>query len=253
MNGSPTAQLQAFSQSVYLMIKNRYYDDLTSTDGMNYVLAVSDWANMFIDELETEVDADGSPIDWTWARQPNTTIGTAVVGATTIDWDSKTYNNLVISTERFVTLVNAAGVAIAYFSVVNSNEVSSDSRRNNMDMCYRVGDTVYFSRPFSATEDGCSIVADVTIWMPKIQASVTGNALTVSNVKVFNMVQPLTLLKLGTAKNAILPDIVQGGLTPSYAQKYDTLLTNAINHSTRSSLSPTATYDNFQSIGGVGY
>lgn len=253
MNGSPTAQLEAFVQSVYLMIKNRYYDDLTSTDGKNFILMVSDWANMFIDELETEIDADGSPIDWVWSRQQNVTIGTAVAGANTIDWDARTYHNLVVSTERFVTLVDAAGNRVAYFTVVNPNELSRDDRRNNFDMCYRVGSTVYFSRPFKTEESGYSIVADVTIWMPKIQVSITNNILTATNVKIFNTVQPLTLLKLGTAKNAILPDIVQGGLTPSYAQKYETLLTNAINHSTRSSLSPTATYDNFQNISGVGF
>lgn len=258
--GSPTAQLQSFAQSVYLMIKNRYYDDLTSTDGQTFLSSVVDWVNMFIDELETEITSDGDPIDWIWVRQQAVTLGTAAYtdGKTlpSISWDSTTYNNLCAGTERFVQILDAADSThvLAGFTVVAPDEISNDSRRNTLDMCTLVNGSIYFSRPFRQEENNGTIVGDVTTYIPRIQTIVgsTGQ-ITATNVDVFKTVKPLTLLKLGTVKNAILPDIVQGGLNPSYTQKYNDLLTNAINRSLASAISPTADYDDLSVIHGVGF
>ena len=263
MNGSPTAQLQAFAQSVYMMIKDRYYDDLTSVDGQTYLAQTVDWLNMFIDELEYEVLADGNPIDWIWVRQPNTNLGTATYtdGITngSISFDTTTYNNLITGTERFVQILDPAGSGqvMANFTVVSPSDLSNDSTRNLIDMCTLVGGNILFSRPFTTGENDGIIQGDVTTYLPRVQTSIatTGpnsGQIVATNANIFTTVRPLTLLKLGTVKNAILPDIVKGGLQPSYVQKYNDLLTNAINRSTDSSLSPVADYDDFSNVRGVG-
>lgn len=253
--GSPTAQLQAFAQSVYKMIKNRYYDDLTSADGQVFLTQIVDWVNEFIDELEYELDSDGQPIDWIWARRPGTSIGTAVAGTKTITWNSNSYNNLIAGGERFVQVLRADGSVAGQFSVINPSELSNDSSRNRSDFCTLVNGSVLFSRPFSAAEDGLTVTADVTAYLPRVTTilNATSKQLMATNVDIFKTVKPLTLLKLGTTKNAILPDIVQGGLNPSYTQKYNDLLQNAISRSQASSLAPTADYDDYAGIRGVGF
>lgn len=261
MNGSPTAQLEAFAQSVYMMIKNRYYDDLTSVDGQTYLSMVVDWCNMFIDELEYEINADGEPIDWIWVRQSGVTLGTvAYVNDYTrgsISWDSVTYNNLLVGTERFVQILDPSGNGnvLANFTVVSPAELSNDDRRVTLDMCTLVNGNIYFSRPFRQPENNGTIVGDVTTYLPRITTvlSPTTNQIIATNIDILATVRPLALLKLGTVKNSILPDIVMGGLNPSYTQKYNDLLTNAINRSENSAISPTADYDNYTMIHGVGF
>lgn len=255
LKGSPTAQLQAFAQSVYKMIKNRYYDDLTSSDGQNFLSQVIDWVNEFIDELEYEIDTDGQPIDWIWVRRPAATLGTAAAGSTLISWDSTNYNNLIAGSDRFVQVLRADGSVAAQFSVINPSELSNDSSRNRTDFCTLVNGNVLFSRAFNSGENGLTVVGDVTAYLPRITSiiSTTNSQLVATNVDIFKTVRPLTLLKLGTVKNAILPDIVQGGLNPSYTQKYNDMLTNAIIRSQASSLAPSADYEEFSNVRGVGF
>ena len=263
MNGSPTAQLQAFAQSVYLMIKDRYYDDLTSTDGQTFLLQTVDWANMYIDELEYEVNSDGEPIDWIWVRQSaNLGVATYTDGKTngSLTWNSTAYNNLCAGTDRFVQILSPIdGITpVANFTVVAPSELSNDPQRNTLDMCALLNGVIIFSRPFTTTENNGVIQADVTTYLPRIQTGIaTSGALIgqviATNVDILKTVKPLTLLKLGTVKNSILPDIVKGGLQPSYVQKYNDLLTNAINRSADTSLSPTVDYDDFGAVRGVGF
>jgi hypothetical protein len=253
--GSPTAQLQAFAQSVYLMVKNRYYNDLTTSDGQTFLSSIVDWANMFIDELEYEITSDGDPIDWIWVRQPMVELGTATYGESSITWDSVSYNNLIAGDDRFVQILDTEGNPISNWTVVAPGDLSNDVRRNDIDMCTLVDGNINFSRTFSSNEDGQPIVGDVTGYLPRIQTVVSSNSnlLVATDTTIFATIKPFTLMKLGTTKNAILPDIVMGGLNPSYTQKYNDLLTNAINRSTASAIAPTADYDNFENVHGVGF
>jgi hypothetical protein len=238
------------------MIKNRFYDDLNSTDGQTYLLQVVDWANEFIDELETEVNSDGAVVDWIWVRQLAVTLGTAVTNGTQVPWDDTSYNNLVASTERFVQVLSTDGTRVlANFTVVAPDDMSNDSSRLTQDLCCVVNGNINFSRPFTSGENNGIIVGDVTGYLPRIQTTIGTNGLVVAtNVDIFKTVKPLLLLKLGTVKNSILPDIVMGGLNPSYQQKYNDLLTNAISRSEASALAPTADYDDLQGVvHGVGF
>lgn len=253
--GSPTAQLQAFAQSVYKMIKNRYYDDLNSVDGQVYLSQVADWLNEFIDELEYEVNSDGEPIDWIWVRRPGVSLGTAVAGTNTITWDSNAYNNLLSGGDRFVQVLNTAGSIVGQFAVISPSELSNDPSLNREDYCTLVNGTILFSRNFSAGENGGTVIGDVSAYLPRVTTTInaTSKLITATNVDIFKTVKPLTLLKLGTVKNAILPDIVQGGLNPAYTQKYNDMLQNAINRSEASSLAPTAYTEDYGAVRGVGF
>lgn len=260
LTGSPTAKMQAFAQSCYKMIKNRYYDDLTSSDGQLFFSGVIDWLNEFIDELEFTINSDGEPIDWIWVRQYGVNLGTAVYtdGKTlpNISWDPSVYNNLCAGGDRFVQILdpNDNTRVLANFVVVAPAEMSNNTQRNRFDMCTRVGEAIYFSRPFRQAENNGPIVGDTTAYLPRVTTVLGGNGLiTVTNADIFSTVKPLTLLKLGTVKNSILPDIVQGGLNPSYTQKFNDLLTNAINRSEASAVAPTADYDDFTYVGGIGF
>jgi hypothetical protein len=251
--GAPTAQLQAFAQSVNKMIKNRYYDDLTSADGQTFLSQVVDWLNEYIDELEYTLDSDGNPIDWIWVRQPGTNLGTAVAGTNTIAWNSNQYNNLVTDGERFVQIIDSNGNPLANFSVVNPSEISNVSSRNRDDLCALVNGQITFSRNFTSAEDGKTVLGDVTTYLPRVTTTGGGSTpISATNVNIFNTVKPLTLLKLGVVKNAILPDIVRGKLMPPYSQKHDELLQNAIQRSQSSSLAPTSYYSDYSDIRGVG-
>lgn len=260
-NGSPTAQLQAFAQSVYLMIKDRYYDDLTSSDGQSFLAQVVDWLNMFIDELEYEVNSDGEPIDWIWVRKPGVVLGTATytdgITLPTLAWNDRAYNNLVSGTERFVQIIDPTNPnnVLGNFTVVAPDDLSNDPQRNLLDKCTLVNGFIRFSRAFKQGENGGSILGDVTAYLPRVQTGInaTNGQIITTNADILTLVRPLTLLKLGTVKNAILPDIVKGGLQPSYVQKYNDLLTNAINRSAASSLAPTADYDDYTMVGGIGF
>lgn len=256
LTGSPTAQLQAFAQSCYKMIKNRYFDDLTSADGQTFLAGVVDWLNEFIDELEYEVNSDGQPIDWIWVRQPNVTLGTAVAGTNSISWNGTSYNNLIAGEDRYVQILDSGGNPLANFTVVAPADMSNDSTKNTIDMCTLVNGNIYFSRNFSTAENNGTVVGDVTGYLPRVTTTISGTTklIVATNVDIFSTVKPLQLLKLGTVKNAILPDIVMGGLNPSYTQKYNDLLTNAINRSEASAIAPTAEYDDLGAqVHGVGF
>ena len=253
--GSPTAQLQAFAQSVYKLIKNRYYSDLTTVDGQNFLSMVVDWVNEYIDELEYEITSDGDPIDWIWVRSVMVNLGMATINTSSITFDTGTYRKPVSGQDRYIQVLNSSGQALSNFAVVSIDDISNDTRKNTDDMVANVNGTLYFSRPFRNYEDGGTIVGDMTGYLPRVQTNLNSQgAIIATNTSVFSTVKPFTLLKLGTTKNAILPDIVMGGLNPSYTQKYNDLLTNAINHSMASAVSPTADYENYEGqVHGVGF
>lgn len=246
---SPLAQLQAFAQSVYLLIKNRYYDDLTSADGVIFMAQIADFINQFIDELETETDPTGEPLDWSWVRQPNYTLGTAVTGDASVSIPTAV-NNLITQPGRYVQVLQD-GTAVSNWAVVSPNEISNKTDRITEDMVASIGGNLIFSRVFKDTENNGTIVGDVTTFIPKVVYNSTTNVAT--NVKALTVIKPLQLLKLGVAKNASLPDIVQGKLSPSYAQKYNDLLTGAIARNMTSSQSDEVGRDDFSYVAGVGF
>lgn len=240
---SPTTDLQNFVQRVHLVIKGRYFDDITSSDGATLINQVIDWTNMFLDELESEVGSSGDPVNWTFARTAGAELGTATQGSASIDFDSSSFSNLIAEEGRYVQILQDSSV-VSNWAAVSPNQITNRADRVTEDMVTLVGDTLVFSRAFNDTEDGGTIIGDVATPLPRISTT---------NVKVLTTVKPATLLTLGVAKNATLPDIVQGGLSPSYAQKYSDLLKNAIARAEASSGADIASTDDYGYVSGVGF
>lgn len=240
---SPTAQLRAFAQSVYLVIKNRYFDDIDGEDGDVFLDQMIDWTNQFIDELENETDQNGNLVDWNYMRQMGYELGSALEGTNTVDLDTRAVNNLLTDEDRYVQILQD-GTPVSNWAVVSPDQVPNRLYRTREDMVTNVGGVLTFSRPFRDTEYNGTVVGDVTLIMPRISRT---------NVKILSLVKPKQLLILGVAKNATLPDIVQGGLSPSYVQKFNDLLLGAITRNAASSRANEVPRDNFSSIGGVGF
>lgn len=241
--------IQALAQSVYLRIKNRQFDNITSTDGQQFVANIVDFANGFIDELENELDANGNPINWWWVRHAGYTLGTASTGAASIAFPVGV-NNLIAEEERYVQILQD-GTAVSNWVVVAPNQISNGTNRVTQDMCARVGSNIVFSRQFNSTEQGGTIVGDVTTPIPRLVFGTTSHA--ADDSQAIATILPRELFVLGIAKNASLPDIVQGKLSPNLAQKFNDLLTNSIARSTVSALADLAEYEDLSFISGVGF
>lgn len=238
---SPTDQITAFVQKIYLVIKNRRYDDLAGVDGQDYISQVFDWTNMYVDELENTVNpVDNTPVDWWFARENGATLGSVTVGASSVTLPT-TVDHLVVEENRYVQVV-VNGVVVSNFAVVSPGDINNRSNTFSEDKCAVVGLSVVFSRKFTDKEANGSVIGDVINKLPRLSAT---------NVKLLSIVRPQTLLMLGVAKNATLPDIVQGKLSPSYATKYDGLLNGAIARSVATSQSATAARDDYSHIRGV--
>jgi hypothetical protein len=240
---SPTAQLTAFAQSIYLAIKNRYFDDIEGEDGQIFVSQIIDWTNQYLDELENITNSNGELVDWNWLRQPNYELGTASIDEDTIELPREV-QTLIADERRRVQILDEDGKVISSWAVVTPDQLNSNKGKHTELMVVRYGLNLQFSRPFKEDEDGMTIVGDSDISLPRLSRT---------NVKVLSIVKPKQLLILGVGKNATLPDIVQGGLSPSYVQKYNDLLQSAIARNSSSSLGDTIERENFSYIHGVGF
>lgn len=238
---SPEKQLENYAQSIYLVIKNRYFDDIDQEDGQRYIDQVIDWTNMYLDELRTTTNpSTGELVDWWFNRQTEQTLGTATTGTASITLNSR-IERLITDEQRYVQ-IKQDGTTVSNWAVVHPKDITSRSNRITEDMCAMVGNGIVFSRAFRDTEQGGVIVGDVVSELPELSRT---------NVKLLSQVKPQLLLKLGVAKNATLPDIVQGKLSPSYVQKYQDLLTGAIARSMATSQPATAERDSFGYVRGV--
>lgn len=238
---NPQKVIEQFAQDIYLILKNRFYDDISGDDGKVYVQQVISWTNMFLDELETAVDPDTKmPVDWWFSRTNGYSLGTAIEGNASISLPSAILR-LITDDQRYVQITQD-GTPVSNWAVVNAADITNRTDRITQDMCAAVGTSLVFSRAFKDIENSGRIVGDVITNIPRL--SLTSTA-------VLAQVKPLLLLKLGVAKNAVLPDIVQGGLTPSYSQKFDNLLSAAILRSKATSIAHLVPRQSYSGVSGV--
>lgn len=237
---SPKAQIEAYAQSIYLIIKNRYIDEIEGADGQVYVSQVIDWTNLFLDELESTTDSEDKLVDWWFARQNAFDLGTVVASANSI-LVPPAVDRLTADERRYVQIA-VGGTVVSNWAVVHPKDIDSRASFGAQDMCAQVGTSLVFSRSFRDTEVGGAITGDVLLRLPRLSAT---------NVKVLTLIRPGLLLKLGVAKNATLPDIVQGVLSPSYSQKFTDLLNGAIARSNASSVAATAVRESYSDVRGV--
>jgi hypothetical protein len=237
---SPKAQIEALAQSVYLRIKNRQYDDILGTDGQIFVANIIDFANGWLDEFETELTPSGDPLYWNVMTRLNYTLGTAAVNTASVVLPTAV-SELIIEEERYVQ-VQQGGITVSNWLVVSPDGITNKTSRVTEDVCTSVGGTLVFSRQFKSTEDGGTIVGDVTLPFPRF---------TLTNAKSLSLIKPRELLILGIAKNSVLPDIVKGTLTPSFVQKYQDLLTGAVTRNEYAAKADTIISEDYSRIRGI--
>jgi hypothetical protein len=198
---------------------------------------------MFCDELELEKDDDGRTINWGFLRDNNVDLGTinTVSQTFTMPTTPINYRRLVADQRRPLTIQFDTSV-VARFGVVEPNQITKRSDEATYDRVTQVGRKLLFSRPFTTNELTGHLIADAQRYIPR---------LTVTDATMLKTVPYYELLVLGVAKNATLPGIVEGGLSPSLAQKYGDLLdgAKAENHQTGSA--DDMLYEDFGYIGGV--
>lgn len=226
-------RVKAFSQSVYLVKNNRYFDNIDSTAGTNYIDQVVDWTNQFLDELEREAD-------WNYVRDNDYDFGTVTTTAPEVELPEE-IRKLVVEHERPLT-IRQDGVVVSSWEVVNPNMLVNPSAFTGRDRVAIVKRSIVFSRPLNDTELGGNVIADAIEFIPR---------LTTSDAGVLDIVDPAQLLVLGVAKNSTLPDIVKGGTSPSFAQKYADLLEFAKMENNATATAADIVRDNYGYIGGI--
>jgi len=238
-------QIQAFTQEVNLTIYNRLIVDIGEADGQEAVAKTTIWLNLFLDELAFEKNPDDTPVNWLFLRKNDTEIGEIDEATDTFDLPRDALR--LVSEEDRPLYITQDGTVISTWDVVEPDQLTSRNDYINRDnrVSY-VGEQIVFSRPLNDTEIGGTIFADVVNKFPQL-VSTSGS----ENVDLFKLPIPRQLLVLGTAKNASLPDIVQGGLSPSYAQKYDNLLEGVKAANMQSAAANQVVVEDYSDITGV--
>lgn len=243
---TPKQKIEQFVQDVYLTRYNRFLDSITDTDGVAEIAKTIRWTNMFLDELELETDNDGRPINWNFVRRNNVDFGSIGVAneAFTLTDAGEDTRRLVIDENRPL-YITQDGSAVSAFDVVDADQITSRRDRTTYDSVTVLDRALIFSRLFKDTEIGGHLVGDVIDSIPRMVYS--DPTYTLGPIDLV----PYQLLVLGVAKNATLPDIVQGGTSPSYVQKYGDLLLMAKAENAASSTGDELVREDLSHIGGI--
>lgn len=207
---TPTEQITALAQSAYLALTGNY-NDVEGTELDEFLAKTIDWYNQLTEEIELEAD-------WVYLRTNDYDFGTVTAAAfQTIELPDEV-RKIVVSPYRDLVLTQD-GTTIARFKTVNPNQIADPRYPETRDRVTTINRTLVFSRPFTAEEVGASIRADVIAPMPQ---------LALTDTEVLDLIKPRQLSILGLAKNMTLPDLVRGGTSPSFVQKYNDLLQKAV-------------------------
>ena len=233
-------RIHQFVQDVYLVRFNRRIETITDEEGQEEIAKTLSFCRMFLEEIESEKNPDGSPINWSWVRDNDNVFG-VVNSASQVFTLPAGVRRLVADEDRPLVLMYD-GTIISKFEVVEPNQITR--RRIDPitdDRVATVRRSLVFSRPFKEYEIGAEVMSDT------IQKLVPP---TVADVTTLDIV-PYNLLVLGTAKNSVRPDIVQGGLAPSFIEQYADELDKAISENNATTVADSAVYEDFSGIGGV--
>jgi hypothetical protein len=214
-------RIAALAQDIYLARHNQK-NSVTGQDLTDFLDATISWVNQIIPEIQKAKDPVGQAVDWNFVRTNDTVIG-SVTSGTTISYPiDPTIRKLVINPHRDVT-IRQDGTVISSFKLVNANQVIDPTDADTRDRATFLKHKLIFSRPMNVTELGGEIVADTVSWIPQLSHT------DVSLLDILDDDPDIRqLFVLGVLKNQMLPDIVQGGLTPSYSQKFADYLAECI-------------------------
>ena len=239
-------RLTAISQAIYLARYNQE-SDVTGVDLTDFQNQTIGWVNQYLPELEKARNPNGSMVDWNFLRTNDAVIGT-VATANTISYAlAPTIRKLVVSPYRDVT-IRQDGTVVSTFKLVNPNQINDPTDHDIRDRSMVLKRNLIFSRSLNPTEVGGDVVADTIAFAPRLSQS---------NVAFLTLLDDYPdiyqLVVLGVIKNQVLPDIVQGGLTPSFSQKYDSYLADCIEENNASADASDVVRESFAWVGGVGF
>lgn len=223
--------LTNLAQQIYVARKNRT-NNVTGTRLTTFIDTTIIQVNQFLSELDKEAY-------WNWVRTNDYTLATAS-SATSYPLEDE-YRTIVKDYDRPLYIIKD-GLVVSVWDVVAPSQLKNARDDNNPNRVSLIARNVVFSRPFTAAEIGGQIKVDVVEYLPKISRT---------NVDVLSLVDPVDLIVLGVVKNQVLPDVVQGGLTPSFTQKYADLLSGAKEENGMSSTAPSVASDNLSGVRGV--
>lgn len=238
---TPEDRIEEFVQQVYLTIYGRRIDDITDADGVEEIAKIKIWLNLFLDELEMEREPDGTPTNWNFLRENDAAIGTVSSATSTFELPDDALR-LVADEERPLVIMQDGSIVSAWDVVDPSQITRRGAYLTREQRVTYVNQSIVFSRSLNDTEIGGEVMADIQLPFPRLSDS---------DVTLFDLPIPRQLLVLGTVKNASLPDIVRGGLSPSYAQKYADLLEGLKMANAQTSSSDIAVTTDNSGIGGV--
>ena len=240
-------RITALAQDIYLARHNQQ-NGATGSDLLAFQDETISWVNQLIPEVEMARDPAEVAVDWNFLRTSNDpTLGT-VTSANTIAYPLPgTVRRLVASPHRDLT-IQQDGTVVSTFKVVNPNQILDPNDADVRDRAMVVQRNIIFSRPLNQNELSGTIVADTIAYMPQLSHT------DVSLLDILDAYPNIRqLFVYGVLKNQILPDIVQGGLTPSFSQRFDDYLANCIAENNLSAVSDDSDYEDFGWVGGVSF
>ena len=244
-----TSRIQAFAQSVY-QARHNQQNDATDDDLTSFLTETIEWTNQLIPEIENARDEMKKPVDWNFVRtNDDPSLGTVPSNATISYQVPSNIRKLVINAHRDLT-IQQDGTIISSFKLVNPNQLSdpTDTFDIGRDRATMIQHKLILSRPLKDIEVGGTLVADTIAYIPQLSFADT------SLLDLFDENPSIRqLFVYGVLKNQITPDIVQGGLSPTYALKFDAYLADCIADNNASADADDADRESFGFIGGVGF
>jgi hypothetical protein len=221
------------AQSAYLAVTGNY-NDVTGTELAEFLDKTIDWCNQLTAEIELEAD-------WNYLRTNAYDFGTVTAAAQqTIELPDEV-RKIITSPYRDLVL-SSDGAIISRFKTVKPSQIADPRNPETKSRVTTVNRTLVFSRPFTAEEVGATIQSDVVAPMPQ---------LSLVDTELIDIVTPYQLLILGIGKNISLPDLVRGGTSPSFVQKYNDLLKKAVMENDATAEADDADRENLSFISGV--
>lgn len=230
-------RITQLAQEIY-QTRNNQANDVTGEDLTDFLDQTINWVNQFIPEVEKKAD-------WNFVRTNDAVIGTVTTG-TTISYPlPANVRKLVINPHRDLT-IRQDGSIISTFRLVNPNQASDPTEYDTRSRATVLKRSLIFSRSLNDLEVGGEIVADTIAPIPRLSRD---NNDLLDILDDYPDIRQLFIF--GVVKNQVLPDIIQGGLTPSFSQKYAEYLADCIAENNASADADMQDRDNFAFIGGV--
>lgn len=239
-------RITALAQSIYIARHNQK-NDVTGSDLVDFQDQTIEWVNQFLPELEGAKTPSGDPVYWSFVRTNDDVIGTVTAGTTISYTLPDTVRKLVINPYRDLT-IRQDGSVVSTFKLVSPNQQGGPLDYDTRNRATVLGRNLIFSRSLTDVEVGGTIVADTVAPIPRLSHD---DVSLLDLLDIYDDIKQLVIM--GVLKNQILPDIVQGGLTPSYSGKYAAMLTSCIAENELSSEANEADRESFSWVGGVGF